>query len=231
MRKQQFEHKNYDELPKITNKEELNKIQISDDDDNPEEKKANANAKQSLPQQQDLSDDDEDEEEGDSKENNEQNNSQDGSDLEQNSKGLQNVHNEDPLGDDKPPQDQQQQPKNTNIVITSLDSLKIQNMIEFLLKPLPKGITVQCTIQRDKSGMSRFHPKYHLYFSHGFKYLMSGRKRSFQKTSNYLIAADKQNMNKKSGFFMGKVRSNFLGTEFVLYDTGNNPKKSKGGIE
>lgn len=79
--------------------------------------------------------------------------------------------------------------------------------------------------------MNRFHPKYHLYFSYGFKYLMSARKRSFNKTSNYLIAADKSNLNKNSKSFLGKVRSNFLGTEFVIYDIGNNPKKSKGGLD
>jgi tubby-related protein 1 len=37
----------------------------------------------------------------------------------------------------------------------------------------------------------------------------------------------KDNLSKKSPDFLGKVRSNFLGTEFHLYDTGENPKKCK----
>jgi len=34
-------------------------------------------------------------------------------------------------------------------------------------------------------------------------------------------------LEKKSSGYLGKVRSNFLGTEFHLYDTGENPKKAK----
>jgi tubby-related protein 1 len=34
-------------------------------------------------------------------------------------------------------------------------------------------------------------------------------------------------MKKGSKGYLGKVRSNFLGTEFYLYDDGNNPKKAK----
>lgn len=32
-------------------------------------------------------------------------------------------------------------------------------------------------------------------------------------------------MEKSPGGYLGKVRSNFLGTEFTIYDTGVNPKK------
>ena len=31
----------------------------------------------------------------------------------------------------------------------------------------------------------------------------------------------------KSDNFLGKVRSNFMGTEFILYDSGLNPEKTK----
>ncbi len=31
--------------------------------------------------------------------------------------------------------------------------------------------------------------------------------------------------DRKSEFCLGKLRSNFFGTEFLLYDTGENPKK------
>lgn len=56
---------------------------------------------------------------------------------------------------------------------------------------------------------------------------MSGRKRSGMKTSNYLIGMDKNKLEKKHEGFLGKVRSNFIGTEFCVYDTGLNPGDTK----
>lgn len=101
-------------------------------------------------------------------------------------------------------------------------------MKEFLTNPVRKGLLVQCTIKRDKSGMGRFYPKYHIYLSSGFRYLMSAKKRSINKTSNYLISMDKNKFERNDGSCLSKVRSNFLGTEFKLYDIGENPGKAKG---
>lgn len=56
---------------------------------------------------------------------------------------------------------------------------------------------------------------------------MTGKKRSINKTSNYLISASKTELTKRSPFYLGKLRSNFLGTEFHVYDTGKSPKKCK----
>lgn len=36
-------------------------------------------------------------------------------------------------------------------------------------------------------------------------------------------------MEKSPAGYLGKVRSNFLGTEFSIFDTGINPHKAKGG--
>ena len=38
---------------------------------------------------------------------------------------------------------------------------------------------------------------------------------------------DKNDMNRKSSNYLGKVRSNFLGTVFNAYDNGENPQKTK----
>ena len=56
---------------------------------------------------------------------------------------------------------------------------------------------------------------------------MNGKKRSGNTTSNYLITLDQDKMKKGSKGFLGKLRSNFIGTEFYLYDSGDNPKKAK----
>ena len=34
-------------------------------------------------------------------------------------------------------------------------------------------------------------------------------------------------MEKSTSAYLGKVRSNFLGTEFLIFDTGANPRKVK----
>ena len=57
--------------------------------------------------------------------------------------------------------------------------------------------------------------------------MLSGKKRAGNTTSNYLITIDQDKMKKGSKGYLGKLRSNFLGTEFYLYDTGKNPKKAK----
>jgi hypothetical protein len=47
-------------------------------------------------------------------------------------------------------------------------------MKAFLVNPVPKGMIVQTTIKRDKSGFARFYPKYHCYLSNGSRQIISG---------------------------------------------------------
>ena len=44
-------------------------------------------------------------------------------------------------------------------------------------------------------------------------------------TSNYMITIEQKKFEKESNGYLGKVRSNFLGTEFYLFDSKENPKK------
>ena len=96
------------------------------------------------------------------------------------------------------------------------------------MKPVPKQIgQIKCTIIRHKSGLARLWPKYTLQLSDNSKFLLTGKKRSRQTTSNYLISLDQAKESKNSQGYLGKVRSNFLGTEFSLFDNGENPDKAK----
>eukprot|EP01016_Furgasonia_blochmanni_P040554 TRINITY_DN5186_c0_g1_i5.p1 TRINITY_DN5186_c0_g1~~TRINITY_DN5186_c0_g1_i5.p1 ORF type:complete len:257 (-),score=20.35 TRINITY_DN5186_c0_g1_i5:299-1069(-) len=99
-------------------------------------------------------------------------------------------------------------------------------MKAFLTRPAPKGYLLQCTSKREKSGFARLFPKYHCYLSNGSRYLMSAKKRGGNTTSNYLLTMSKNDFNKSSPAMLGKLRSNFLGTEFNIFDGGKNPKKS-----
>lgn len=103
----------------------------------------------------------------------------------------------------------------------------IPDMKSFVLRPAPKNCVVQCTIKREKGGMARFFPKYSLYFSEGLRFIMTGKKRPNNKTSNYGISVSKGDVEKGSESYVGKLRSNFVGTEFVMYDHGENPSDTK----
>ena len=84
---------------------------------------------------------------------------------------------------------------------------------------------VQCYIQRRKNGLARLFPTYEIYLKDGDQFLLAARKRKKNKSSNYLISLDKDDLARQSGNFFGKLRSNFIGTEFALYDKGTNPEK------
>ena len=106
---------------------------------------------------------------------------------------------------------------------TPLEELK-----DMYMKPVPPRIgQVRCTIARHKSGFNRLFPKYTLALSDGNKFLLNGKKRTAQTTSNYLISLEQEKLSKEAQGYLGKVRSNFLGTEFYIYDTGENPDKAK----
>ena len=98
---------------------------------------------------------------------------------------------------------------------------------ELYMKPLPALIgQVQCTIERSKSGFDRLWPKYTLSLSQGNRYMLTGKKRGMNSTSNYMITADQSKVEKTQANYLGKVRSNFLGTEFSIFDSKENPKKA-----
>uniref|UniRef100_UPI00398E7994 tubby-related protein 3-like n=1 Tax=Pristiophorus japonicus TaxID=55135 RepID=UPI00398E7994 len=57
-------------------------------------------------------------------------------------------------------------------------------------------------------------------------FLMAGRKRKKSKTSNYLFSTDPTNLSRDGESFIGKLRSNVLGTKFTVFDNGLNPDKT-----
>ena len=106
--------------------------------------------------------------------------------------------------------------------------LPLDELRDMYMKPVPALIgQVQCTIARSKSGFDRLFPKYTLSLSNGNKYMLTGKKRTFNTTSNYMISMDQEKVGKNGTGYLGKVRSNFLGTEFSIYDNGANPDKAK----
>nr|XP_055046411.1 tubby-related protein 3 isoform X1 [Misgurnus anguillicaudatus] len=113
-------------------------------------------------------------------------------------------------------------------------SIEVDNLEEFVLRPAPRGVTVKCRISRDKKGMDRgLYPTYfmHLEREDGKKvFLLAGRKRKKSKTSNYLISVDATDLSREGESFIGKLRSNLMGTKFTVYDNGTNPTKNPGAL-
>jgi tubby-related protein 1 len=104
--------------------------------------------------------------------------------------------------------------------------LDLSDMRSFLTTPVPKGYTLQCYIVRNKKGLkNKMYPTYELYMEEEDRFLLASKKRSKNKTSNYIISMDPKNLAKESASYLGKLRSNFVGTEFVIYDKGINPKE------
>lgn len=111
----------------------------------------------------------------------------------------------------------------------------------FLTAPGPRSGPVQCHIIRRKGGGggvfsklggSRY-PEYFLYLdapgtkpgepSEKAEFLLSARKRKKSKSSNYVISLDEEDLARQSGNYFGKLRSNFVGSEFTIYDKGAKP--------
>lgn len=55
---------------------------------------------------------------------------------------------------------------------------------------------------------------------------MAARKRKKSRTSNYLITTDPTDLSRGGDSYVGKLRSNLIGTQFTVYDNGTSPYKS-----
>uniref|UniRef100_A0A8C6RWJ0 Tubby-like protein n=1 Tax=Nannospalax galili TaxID=1026970 RepID=A0A8C6RWJ0_NANGA len=112
---------------------------------------------------------------------------------------------------------------------------EVENLEDFAYSPAPRGITVKCRITRDKKGMDRgLFPTYYMHLEKDESrklFLLAGRKRKKSKTSHYLISTDATDLSREGESYIGKLRSNLMGTKFTVYDHGVNPVKAQGLVE
>ncbi|KAK6143733.1 hypothetical protein DH2020_024081 [Rehmannia glutinosa] len=94
-----------------------------------------------------------------------------------------------------------------------------------LKQPGPRDGTIQCFIKRDKSNLT-----YHLFLClspvrfaallvENGKFLLSAKRTRRTTCTEYVISMDADNISRSSSTYIGKIRSNFLGTKFIIYDT------------
>ncbi|PAA50614.1 hypothetical protein BOX15_Mlig032228g1, partial [Macrostomum lignano] len=100
---------------------------------------------------------------------------------------------------------------------------------QFAVQPAPQGVTLKCRISRDSRGLDRSrYPTYYLHLERddGKRiFVLAARRRKKSSTSNYLISCDPTNLARAGESFVGKLRSNFLGTAFTVFDNGESPKR------
>ncbi|KAI3442641.1 Tubby-like F-box protein [Psidium guajava] len=90
-----------------------------------------------------------------------------------------------------------------------------------LKQPGPRDGSIQCFIKRDKSNLT-----YRLFLClspallvENGKFLLSAKRTRRTTCTEYVISMDADNVSRSSNTYIGKLRSNFLGTKFVIYDT------------
>jgi hypothetical protein len=97
---------------------------------------------------------------------------------------------------------------------------------DLFMQPLPLDLgQLRFSIERHRAGFNRIHPSYYLYLekpSGGHVQVLYAKKRSFNKTSNYLISLEKNKTNRESDVCLGKLRANTEGDKYFLYDHGEN---------
>uniref|UniRef100_A0A8C1Q3H0 Si:dkey-220f10.4 n=1 Tax=Cyprinus carpio TaxID=7962 RepID=A0A8C1Q3H0_CYPCA len=107
--------------------------------------------------------------------------------------------------------------------------MSLEDLEQFAMRPAPRDVTIQCRITRDRRGVEKgIFPTYYLHMEKedGKRvFLMAGRKRKKCKTSNYLISIDPTDLSRDTESYIGKLRSNVLGTKFTVYDNGENPER------
>jgi len=113
-------------------------------------------------------------------------------------------------------------PRSLAVAAAEIDT---SDLPAFLARPGPQGAMVQCYIQRRKSGLARLYPTYEVYLKDGEMFLLSARRRKKQKMSNYKVSLDRDDLSRHSSNYFGKLKSNFMGTEFQMFDNGINPEK------
>ncbi|PKU61389.1 tubby-like F-box protein 14 [Dendrobium catenatum] len=89
-----------------------------------------------------------------------------------------------------------------------------------LKQPGPRDGMIQCFIKRDKPNST-----YHLYLClspavlvENGKFLLSAKRIRHATCTEYIMSMDADNICRSSNGYIGKLRSNFLGTKFIIYD-------------
>lgn len=103
------------------------------------------------------------------------------------------------------------------------------------MKPIPPEIgQLQCDIDRQKSGLNKWWPRYDLSITGTKLLLLTSKKLANSKTSHYKIdLANTKNKYKKLGEepYLGRLRGTFDNHQYHLFDTGLKKSEIKPGMK
>ncbi|KAE9316192.1 hypothetical protein PF008_g19072 [Phytophthora fragariae] len=92
--------------------------------------------------------------------------------------------------------------------------------------PAQGSAAIRCYVERDRQGLNRLHPVFRLFLESGKQFLLCAQKRTSSKTSNYLMTMEQNPTSRRSNLIVGKLRSNWTGSEYTMYDDGMSPDKT-----
>ncbi|KAH7487953.1 Tubby-related protein 1 [Phytophthora ramorum] len=105
---------------------------------------------------------------------------------------------------------------------TEVDALR-----SFVMRsPAQGSAAIRCYVERDRQGLNRLHPVFRLFLESEKQFLLCAQKRTSSKTSNYLLTMEQNPTNRRSNLIVGKLRGNWSGSEYTVYDDGMSPSKT-----
>ncbi|EFJ16516.1 hypothetical protein SELMODRAFT_116378 [Selaginella moellendorffii] len=112
--------------------------------------------------------------------------------------------------------------KTTKEIVQTLEQCGRLTFPVSLKQPGPRDATVQCYLKRDRTTST-----YYLYLGitpskpskKNGKFLLAARKFRRASGTDYIISTDTDDFSRGSNTYVGKLRSNFMGTKFTLYDS------------
>lgn len=106
-------------------------------------------------------------------------------------------------------------------------SASIEDRKAHLMTPGGRDQMVQCIVRRKKSPLGPY-PVFAMY-DHKGQFMLSARRRKKSRNSNFLVSLDPFELSRDAHSYFGKLRSNFMGSEYTLYTAGARPGRA--GVE
>ena len=111
--------------------------------------------------------------------------------------------------------------------LEKISRLEYENQIFILTAPIPKyAEMIPCLIRRHNKNPIT----YELILCENMRVLITAYRRPWNWTGNYLLSVDHEHPNLKNDGYIGKLRSNFFGSQYNIYATGDNPIKDRKSV-
>jgi tubby-related protein 1 len=111
---------------------------------------------------------------------------------------------------------------------TVVDQRSDYNTVRAFLSRAPKNgaASLRFYVVRDRQGFNMLNPIFRLFLEDGNQFLLSAQKATNNKTSNYHLSMARTPSGRRDPLTLGKLRANWSGSEYWIYDDGLNPAKT-----